>query len=296
MDASAPGSAGPKARAGINVAIPKLRQGPYFPDWLLEPRKRAEKALNSVAATCYLLGVSTRRIDKLVQSLGISGLSKSQVSVMAKDLDEQVTAFRHRRLDQGPYTFVAADGVMVFTHARRTTSWIARSKQSSSRARRCATALRASTYWRPCSICPTVSSRPVTRSPASTTHPSPSSGRSRLLPRWSRARERSPPIFSGPPPRSSKATRRSKATGRCSPPPSSPATPMCGGDCASPPRAGGSERPGGRPPRALYAAVRRPPQASRPLTVTVEQVVQQQIVNTAESYCSADVEAPGEVV
>src|SRR6187200_2003573 len=101
-------------RAGsIDVAIPKLRQGSYFPDWLLEPRKRAEKALTSVVATCYLLGVSTRRMDKLVQSLGISGLSKSQVSVMAKDLDTQVEAFRHRRLDQGPYTFVAADALVL---------------------------------------------------------------------------------------------------------------------------------------------------------------------------------------
>ncbi len=101
-------------RAGtIDVAVPKLRSGSYFPDWLLEPRKRAEKALTSVVATCYLLGVSTRRMDKLVQSLGISGLSKSQVSVMAKDLDDQVTAFRHRRLDQGPYTFVAADAVVL---------------------------------------------------------------------------------------------------------------------------------------------------------------------------------------
>ena len=101
-------------RAGtIDVAVPKLRQGSYFPDWLLEPRKRAEKALTSVVATCYLLGVSTRRMDKLVQSLGISGLSKSQVSVMAKDLDEQVAAFRHRKLDQGPYTFLAADALVL---------------------------------------------------------------------------------------------------------------------------------------------------------------------------------------
>ena len=101
-------------RAGtIDLAIPKLRQGSYFPDWLLEPRKRAEKALTSVVATCYLLGVSTRRMDKLVQSLGISGISKSQVSVMAKDLDEQVAAFRHRRLDQGPYPFVAADALVL---------------------------------------------------------------------------------------------------------------------------------------------------------------------------------------
>ena len=101
-------------RAGsIDVAIPKLRQGSYFPDWLLEPRKRAEKALTSVVATCYLLGVSTRRMDKLVQSLGISGLSKSQVSVMAKDLDTQVEAFRHRRARPGPYTFVAADALVL---------------------------------------------------------------------------------------------------------------------------------------------------------------------------------------
>ena len=57
-------------RAGtIDVAIPKLRSGTYFPDWLLERRKRAEAALISVVATCYLLGVSTRRMDKLVQSL-----------------------------------------------------------------------------------------------------------------------------------------------------------------------------------------------------------------------------------
>ena len=66
--------------------------GSYFPDWLLERRKRAESALISVVATCYLLGVSTRRMDKLVQTLGITSLSKSQVSRMAADLDEQVEA------------------------------------------------------------------------------------------------------------------------------------------------------------------------------------------------------------
>jgi transposase-like protein len=87
------------------VAIPKLRSGTYFPDWLLERRKRAEAALTSVVATCYLLGVSTRRMDKLVQALGITGLSRSQVSRMAQDLDAQVEAFRTRPLDQGPYTF-----------------------------------------------------------------------------------------------------------------------------------------------------------------------------------------------
>ena len=58
----------------LDVAIPKLRSGSYFPDWLLERRKRAEKALTSVVATCYLLGVSTRRMDRLVDTLGITGL------------------------------------------------------------------------------------------------------------------------------------------------------------------------------------------------------------------------------
>ncbi len=71
----------------LDVAVPKLREGSYFPDWLLQRRRRSEAALTSVVATCYLLGVSTRRVDKLVQSLGITGLSKSQVSEMAKDLD-----------------------------------------------------------------------------------------------------------------------------------------------------------------------------------------------------------------
>jgi putative transposase len=102
-------------RAGtIDVAIPKLREGSYFPEWLLERRKRAERALTSVVATCYLLGVSTRRMDKLVQSLGITGLSKSQVSVMAAELDEHVEQFRTRPLaDAGPFTFVAADALVL---------------------------------------------------------------------------------------------------------------------------------------------------------------------------------------
>jgi transposase-like protein len=102
-------------RAGtLDLAVPKLRAGTYFPEWLLERRKRAERALTSVIATCYLLGVSTRRMDKLVQSLGITGLSKSQVSEMAKDLDEHVEQFRTRRLDDaGPFTFLAADALVL---------------------------------------------------------------------------------------------------------------------------------------------------------------------------------------
>ena len=102
-------------RAGtVDVAVPKLCQGSYFPEWLLERRKRAERALTSVVATCYLLGVSTRRMDKLVQSLGITTLSKSQVSEMAKELDAHVEQFRTRRLeDAGPFTFVAADALVL---------------------------------------------------------------------------------------------------------------------------------------------------------------------------------------
>jgi putative transposase len=101
-------------RAGtIDVAIPKLRSGSYFPDWLLERRRRAEAALISVVATSYLLGVSTRRMEKLVTTLGITRLSKSQVSMMARELDEQVEAFRTRPLDAGPYTFVAADALVL---------------------------------------------------------------------------------------------------------------------------------------------------------------------------------------
>ena len=101
-------------RAGtLDLAIPKLRRGSYFPEWLLERRKRAERALTTVVATCYLLGVSTRRMDKLVETLGITSLSKSQVSVMAKELDTAVEAFRTPPLDAGPYTFVAADALVL---------------------------------------------------------------------------------------------------------------------------------------------------------------------------------------
>jgi transposase-like protein len=98
----------------IDVAIPKLRSGTYFPEWLLERRKRAETALITVVADCYLAGVSTRRMDRLVKTLGINALSKSQVSRMAAELDEHVKEFRHRPLDAaGPFTFVAADALTM---------------------------------------------------------------------------------------------------------------------------------------------------------------------------------------
>ncbi len=101
-------------RAGtIDLAIPKLRSGSYFPEWLLTRRRRAEQALISVVATSYLLGVSTRRVDKLVEQLGVAHISKSQVSELAKHLDGQVEAFRSRPLDGGPYRFVQADALTM---------------------------------------------------------------------------------------------------------------------------------------------------------------------------------------
>lgn len=101
-------------RAGtLDLAIPKLRAGSYFPDWLLEPRRRAEQALVQVISECYVKGVSTRRVDGLVRALGIEGISKSQVSGMAKSLDEAVAAFRTRPLDAGPYTYLWLDALPV---------------------------------------------------------------------------------------------------------------------------------------------------------------------------------------
>ena len=101
-------------RAGtVELQIPKLRTGTYFPDWLLDYRRRAEQALVTVVATSYLLGVSTRRVEKLAEQLGVRQLSKSQVSEMASHLDAQVEAFRSRPLDSAHYTFVAVDALTM---------------------------------------------------------------------------------------------------------------------------------------------------------------------------------------
>lgn len=97
----------------IDVAVPKLRAGSFFPDWLLERRSRAERALATVIATCYLKGVSTRRMNDLVATLGITNLSKSQVSDMAKELDGMVEEFRTRPLDSGPYFYVSCDALTM---------------------------------------------------------------------------------------------------------------------------------------------------------------------------------------
>ena len=99
-------------RAGtMTLAIPKLREGSYFPDWLLEPRRRAERALVAVIAECYVRGVSTRRVDGLVKTLGLEGISRSQVSQMAKSLDPIVESFRSRPLDGAPYVYVTLDAL-----------------------------------------------------------------------------------------------------------------------------------------------------------------------------------------
>ena len=97
----------------IDLKIPKLREGSYFPDWLLDARTRSERAFVQVVAEAYVRGVSTRRVEGLVETLGIASLSKSQVSELAKDLDEMVTDFRNRPLDAGPYTYVWADALTM---------------------------------------------------------------------------------------------------------------------------------------------------------------------------------------
>ena len=97
----------------IELALPKLREGSYFPDWLLQPRRRAEQAFVSVIADAYLAGVSTRRVEKLVQQLGVERISKSQVSRLAQSLDQIVEDFRTRPLDGSPYAYVTLDALVV---------------------------------------------------------------------------------------------------------------------------------------------------------------------------------------
>ncbi|GMR10305.1 MAG: hypothetical protein BMS9Abin28_1126 [Anaerolineae bacterium] len=88
-----------ETRAGeIPLRIPKLREGTFFPS-LLEPHKRSEKALLAVVQTAYVKGVSTRKVDDLLQALGLTGIDKSKVSRICKELDEAVEAFRNRPLE-----------------------------------------------------------------------------------------------------------------------------------------------------------------------------------------------------
>jgi putative transposase len=97
----------------IELAIPRLRAGSYFPDWLLQPRRRAEQAFVSVIADADLAGVSTRRVEKLVQQLGVERMSRSRVSRLAKSLDQMVEDFRTRPLEAGPYPYLVLDALEV---------------------------------------------------------------------------------------------------------------------------------------------------------------------------------------
>lgn len=92
----------------LQLRIPKLRQGSYFPPFL-EPRKTSERALVAVIQEAWISGVSTRRVDDLVQAMGLSGISKSQVSKLCKDIDERVNVFLSRPLDgDWPYLWLDA--------------------------------------------------------------------------------------------------------------------------------------------------------------------------------------------
>lgn len=95
----------------IELQVPRVRDGSFFPS-LLEPRKRTERALVAVVQEAYVQGVSTRRVDDLVQALGLHGMSKSQVSRLCQELDAEVERFRNRRLD-GPYPYVWLDATFV---------------------------------------------------------------------------------------------------------------------------------------------------------------------------------------
>ena len=97
----------------LDLLIPKLRKGSYYPSWLLEPRKRSERALMQVISEAWVEGVSTRKMDRLVKALGITGISRSKVSEMAKSLDEKVERFRSRPLLNGPYRYLWLDATVV---------------------------------------------------------------------------------------------------------------------------------------------------------------------------------------
>lgn len=101
-------------RAGsVALKIPKLRQGSYFPEFL-EPRRTAEKALTAVIQEAYVQGISTRSVDDLVKALGMSGVSKSQVSRLCAELDERVGAFLNRTLE-GDWPYLWIDATYVKT-------------------------------------------------------------------------------------------------------------------------------------------------------------------------------------
>lgn len=103
-----------ETRAGsIELKIPKLRRGSYFPEFL-EPRRTAEKALAAVIQEAYVQGISTRSVDELVKALGMSGVSKSEVSRLCAELDERVHAFLERPIE-GDWPYLWIDATYVKT-------------------------------------------------------------------------------------------------------------------------------------------------------------------------------------
>jgi len=108
-----------QTRAGtVELRIPKLRKGSYFPGFL-EPRRLAEKALTAVIQEAYIQGVSTRSVDELVKTLGMSGISKSQVSRLCEEIDERVGAFLSRPIEgDWPYLWIDATYVKVRRNGR----------------------------------------------------------------------------------------------------------------------------------------------------------------------------------
>jgi putative transposase len=102
----------------IELLIPRKRQGSYFPSFL-EPRRRSEQAIVAVVLEAYVNGVSTRKVDRLVEQLGIEGMTKDRVSAMCQALDEQVELFRQRPLEGAyPYLWLDAKQVKVRDHGR----------------------------------------------------------------------------------------------------------------------------------------------------------------------------------
>lgn len=95
----------------VELKVPRVRDGGYFPS-LLEPRRRAERALAAVVQEAYVHGVSTRKVDELVKALGMTGISKSRVSELCEELDEEVERFRNRPLE-GSYPYVWVDATYV---------------------------------------------------------------------------------------------------------------------------------------------------------------------------------------
>src|SRR5712675_2541027 len=103
-----------ETRAGtVELRIPKLRKGSYFPGFL-EPRRMAEKALTAVIQEAYIQGISTRSVDDLVKAMGMSGISKSQVSRLCEEIDQRVKAFLDRPIEgDWPYLWIDATYVKV---------------------------------------------------------------------------------------------------------------------------------------------------------------------------------------